>query len=68
MLSAILPAIGMFAGFAASVLAFLAGLRWHGVATSPEQSTTFRDVARFTSAALICAGIAGVILLGNRLG
>lgn len=30
MLSAILPAIGMFAGFAASVLAFLAGLRWRG--------------------------------------
>lgn len=68
MLSAIFPALGVLAGFAASVLAFLAGLQWHNVAKASGQSTTQRDAARFTSAALICAGIAGVILLGYRLG
>lgn len=68
MVPAILPTIGMLAGFAASALAFVAGLMWHAVAKASGQSTTFRDAARFTSAALICAGVAGVILLGYRLG
>lgn len=68
MLSTALSIIGVFAGFAASALAFFAGFMWRDVANAPGQTVKFRDAARFTGAALICGGVAGILLLGNALG